>query len=79
MYAADANELKAMIVSQVINKGMTKDVVKNNGQVAKKMVKESEDKKANGEEIVDKQVSCNRSFRLVKKNSHAHAASWSSC
>lgn len=40
----------------VISKGMTKDVVKTNGQVAKKMVKESEDKKANGEEIVDKQA-----------------------
>ena len=35
---------------------MTKDVVKTNGQVAKKLVKESEDKKPNGEEIVDKQV-----------------------
>ena len=41
---------------QVISKGMTKDVVKTNGQIAKKLVKESEDKKANGEEIVDKQV-----------------------
>jgi len=40
----------------VISKGMTKDVVKNNGQVAKKLVKESEDKKPNGEEIVDKQA-----------------------
>ena len=41
---------------QIISKGMTKDVVKTNGQVAKKLVKESEDKKPNGEEIVDKQV-----------------------
>jgi len=40
----------------VISKGMTKDVVKTNGQIAKKLVKESEDKKANGEEIVDKQA-----------------------
>ena len=49
-----------MIAFQVISKGMTKDVVKTNGQVAKKMVKESEDKKANGEEIVDKQVGVKR-------------------
>jgi len=40
----------------IISKGMTKDVVKTNGQVAKKLVKESEDKKPNGEEIVDKQA-----------------------
>jgi len=40
----------------VISKGMTKNLVKNNGQVAKKMVKESEDKKSNGEEIVDKEA-----------------------
>lgn len=40
----------------IISKGMTKDVLKNNGQVAKKLVKESEDKKPNGEEIVDKQA-----------------------
>ena len=36
---------------------MTKDQIKINGEVARKMVKESEDKKPNGEEIVDKQVS----------------------
>ena len=44
------------ISPQIISKGMTKDEVKMNGEVAKKVVKESEDKKANGEEIVDKQV-----------------------
>jgi len=40
----------------IINKGMTKDEVKMNGENVKKLVKESEDKKANGEEIVDKQA-----------------------
>jgi len=40
----------------IISKGMTKDEVKMNGEIAKKLVKESEDKKANGEEIVDKQA-----------------------
>lgn len=40
----------------IISKGMTRDEVKMNGEVAKKLVKESEDKKPNGEEIVDKQA-----------------------
>jgi len=40
----------------IISKGMTKDQIKINGEVARKMVKESEDKKPNGEEIVDKQA-----------------------
>ena len=35
---------------------MTKDVKKNNGELEQKVVKESEDKKGDGEMTIDKQV-----------------------
>ena len=54
----DAALFHNLSTTQIISKGMTKDEVKMNGEIAKKLVKESEDKKANGEEIVDKQVIC---------------------
>ena len=41
---------------QLISKGMTKDVKKNNGELEQKVVKESEDKKGDGEMTIDKQV-----------------------
>lgn len=41
----------------LISKGMTKDVKKNNGELEQKVVKESEDKKGDGEMTIDKQSS----------------------
>jgi len=41
----------------LISKGMTKDIKKNNGELEQKIVKESEDKKGDGEMTIDKQSS----------------------
>jgi len=41
----------------LISKGMTKDVKKTNGELEQKVVKESEDKKGDGEMTIDKQSS----------------------